>query len=104
MRPNPEWPRTGFELVGLFILGCLLSICVIKRSNLYLAIGLHAVLAYWARVNKLFFKVDDQFAQWLIGTNRLVDGVLAWVVFAVILCIIVTRSSKKIGGEDGKSL
>ena len=73
------WPRTGFELIGLFILGVVLAQSVLRTKQLYVAMGLHAGLAYCAVVNKLVITFTDSSWQWLVGTNRLVNGVIAWL-------------------------
>lgn len=83
LRPNPVWPSSGLELAGLFILGCVLAASVLRTKQLYLAVGLHASLAYWARTNKLLIEfAAPPELQWLTGTNRLVNGVAAWCVLA----------------------
>lgn len=79
LRPNPTWPSSGFELIGLFILGWVLARSVLRTKQLYLAIGLHASLAYCARLNKLLVEFTTPSLQWLVGTNRLVNGVIAWL-------------------------
>ena len=70
---------TGRELVGLFLLGAILALSVLATRRLHLAIGLHAVLAYGARVNKLLIQFSDPSLAWLTGTSRLVDGMAAWL-------------------------
>ncbi len=80
IRAVPVWPQSGFELIGLFLLGVVLAIATLKTKQLYLAIGLHASLAYWARVNKLLIAFPGPSWQWLVGTNRLVNGIVTWVV------------------------
>lgn len=69
------------ELGGLFLLGAVLSVSYLRTRQLYLAIGLHAVLAYGARVNKLLIEFADPALAWpwLVGTSRLVDGLMSWV-------------------------
>ena len=80
LRAIPLWPQSAFELMGLFILGVTLALGTLRTQQLYLAIGMHASLAYWARVNKLLVTFPDPAWEWLVGTNRLANGVLAWVV------------------------
>ncbi len=93
IRAVPVWPQSGFELVGLFLLGVVLSLATLTTKQLYLAIGLHASLAYWARVNKLLFAFPDPSWQWLVGTNRLVNGVVAWGVL-IGLAWVVSRQRR----------
>lgn len=71
--------QTWMELGGLFLLGGLLSFTYLWTQQLYLAIGLHASLAYGARVNKLLIEFPDTSRSWLVGTNRLVNGLAGWV-------------------------
>lgn len=67
------------ELAGLTLLGLVLALSCLLTKQLYLAIGLHAVLAYGARVNKLLLMMPEESLYWLSGTSRLVNGLLAWL-------------------------
>lgn len=73
---------TARELGGLVLLGVVLSLSYLRTRQLYLAIGLHAVLAYGARVNKLVIAFADPSSGWLTGTARLLDGVAGWAALA----------------------
>ena len=71
----------GLELIGLFLLGSVLSLSYLATNQLYLALGLHASFAYGARVNKLVVQFSPESpASWLMGTSRLVNGLLSWVL------------------------
>jgi membrane protease YdiL (CAAX protease family) len=70
---------TARELTGLFLLGAVLALSALRTGRLSMAIGLHAALAYGARVNKLVLAIDSSSA-WLTGTSRLVNGVVSWAV------------------------
>ena len=70
----------GLELIGLFLLGGLLALTYVRTKQLYLGVGLHAILAYGARINKLFLEFPDLSLAWLSGTNRLINGLLGWSV------------------------
>jgi membrane protease YdiL (CAAX protease family) len=83
-----EWPQTFLELIGLSLLGCLLAMTALRTGDLYLAIGLHAGLAYAARVNKLLVQLSDPSLVWVAGTSRLVNGLGAWVAFAGLAWLI----------------
>ena len=76
--------QTWMELGGLFLLGGLLSLTYLWTQQLYLAIGLHASLAYGARVNKLLIEFPDTSRSWLVGTNRLVNGLTGWMALVAI--------------------
>lgn len=75
---------TAMELVGLFLLGCLLAQSTLVTGRLFLAIGLHAALAYGARINKLLVLFSDPGMVWLTGTSRLVNGVLGWAALGLL--------------------
>lgn len=76
--PPTEW-MILMELSGLFLLGVVLSLSYLLTKQLYFAIGLHAVLAYGARVNKLVVSFPDSPFAWIFGTSRLVNGLVSWV-------------------------
>ncbi len=80
---------TGLELTGLFLLGLVLAISYLRTQQLYLAVGLHASLAYGARVNKLVMEFSNPSLSWLTGTSRLINGVGSWIVLLGILGLIV---------------
>lgn len=91
------------ELTGLFLFGVILCVSYLRTGRLWLAIGLHAVLAYGARVNKLVLARTPDLDPWLIGTNRLLDGALGWAVLGVLLVLVVfvTRSQSRGGADAG---
>ena len=91
------------ELGGLFLLGVVLAVSVLLTGQLYLAIGLHAALAYGARVNKLIIHFSDQSLSWLVGTSRLVNGLLGWAVLLGLGAIIIwwVKATNQ-GGEHGR--
>ena len=68
------------DLVGLFLLGGALALSFLQTHQLYFAVGLHAALAYGARINKLFVDFAPDSLSWLVGTSRLTDGLLNWTV------------------------
>ena len=74
----------SLELVGLFLLGGLLSLCYIVTNQLYLSMGLHAALAYGVRMNKLVFEFPHSSVTWLMGNYRLANGVIGWVLLVVV--------------------
>ena len=87
----PTWGLLGpwFELVGLFLFGSILCVSFFLTRQLYLAVGLHAALAYGALINKLFLEFPRPSLNWLIGTNRLVNGVMNWIALLVMCGVMV---------------
>lgn len=101
---SPPWSlETSRELVGLFLLGLVLAVTYLRTRQLYTAVGLHAALAYGARVNKLLVERTDASLSWLVGTSRLVNGLMSWVAILVILGIVLwwTRPAQRGGVNHG---
>ena len=101
---SPTWTMMSWmELIGLFLLGVVLSLSALQTRQLYVAIGLHAALAYGARVNKLLIAVQESSMDWLVGTSRLINGVASWVVLLVIAVIILgwSHSLRRGGVQHG---
>jgi membrane protease YdiL (CAAX protease family) len=94
---------TWLELGGLFLLGSVLALSYLVTHQLYLAIGLHGVLAYGARINKLVIDIPETSLSWLVGTSRLVNGLVGWLVLLGIGGVIVrwARSSQRGGAPYG---
>jgi len=89
MRALPtDWAATGRELVGLFLFGAVLCVSCLRTGQLWLSIGLHATLAYGARVNKLLVVFTYTAPMWLTGTSRLVNGVAVWGMILGILGVV----------------
>ena len=91
---------TTRELVGLFLLGTVLAVSCLRTGRLYMAIGLHTVLAYGARVNKVLLEFTDPSSAWLVGTSRLVNGVASWIALLGIGTVVVwwTQPQRRGGG------
>ena len=94
LKPNLVWPSSAWELGGLFLLGLVLTVSVLRTGRLYLAIGLHGVLAYCARVNKLVVTRSDSSLQWLVGGDRLVNGLIAWLAL-ILLGLAMARWKRR---------
>ncbi len=84
---------TWLELGGLFLLGGVLCLSYIKTQQLFLAVGLHATLAYGAIVNKLLIAISGS-SLWLTGTSRLVNGLAGWLVL-LIVGVVISRMTER---------
>lgn len=85
------WP----SLIGLFLVGAVLSYSCLRTKSLYLAIGLHAGWVFLIKTNKLFFDHHaGKKAEWLFGDNYIVTGVLGWIflIFTLILIRFVAKT------------
>ena len=92
---------TWLEMGGLFLLGVVLALSYLRTRQLYFAVGLHAALAYGARVNKLLLSFPDpSTAAWLVGTNRLVNGLVGWVGLLGLGALVLWRLRSS-DGEGG---
>ncbi len=85
------------ELIGLFLLGSILCLSYLWTKRLWLAIGLHAVLAYGARVNKLVLGIAHLDPAWLMGTSRLINGAAGWVSLILVALAIGLVLNRKRG-------
>ena len=93
---------TWLELGGLLLLGVVLVLSYLLTNQLYLAVGLHAALAYGARVNKLLIELPDSSMVWLVGTSRIVNGLAGWVALLGIGGIVLWWARSQQGGaRDG---
>jgi uncharacterized protein len=100
---TPEWTtQTWLELGGLYLLGTVLSLTALRTRSLSMAIGLHAALAYGARVNKLLIRFPDGSDAWLTGTSRLVNGLIGWLALGLIGGMVWwwTRRAQGGGGNE----
>ena len=79
------WSAAGaLELVGLGLLGTVLALCYLRTGQLYLAIGLHAALAYGARMGKLVIDFPEPPLAWLFGTSRVINGAVSWAALLAV--------------------
>lgn len=76
------------SLVGLFLVGVVLSYACLRTNSLYLAIGLHAGWVFLIKVNHLFFDNAKSSFRWLYGDSNMVTGVLGWILLIVTLFLI----------------
>jgi len=81
----------GLELIGLFLLGTILALSYLLTNQLAFSLGLHASLAYGARVNKLLIEFQNPAMAWLVGTTRLVNGVMSWVILLSLWGLVIWR-------------
>lgn len=91
------WP----SLIGLFLVGAVLSYACLQTKSLYLAIGLHAGWIFLMKTNKLFF---DHHAgknfEWLFGDHAIVTGVLGWIFLIVTFMLIRFVTKVSYDGKD----
>ena len=72
-------------MIGLLLVGCVLSFAVERTGNLFLAIGLHAGWVFGLKTLRVFgdFKRDQ--LSWLFGSSdpKIVSGVVTWTAILI---------------------
>ena len=90
-------------IVGLFLIGAVLSFALARTGNLYLSIGLHAGWVLSLKVLRVFgdFTRDD--LGWAFGSTdpKVVSGVATWIgILLVGLAVhFLTRRSSGLAGD-----
>lgn len=75
-------------IVGLFLVGVVLSYAFIKTKSLYLSIGLHSGWVFMMKADGIFLvRIREKFG-WFFGDSQLVTGVLIWIFLLCILMVI----------------
>jgi membrane protease YdiL (CAAX protease family) len=68
-------------LIGLFLIGVVLSYALVRTGNLYLSIGIHAGWIIGLKTIRVFGEYARQDLGWLFGVAdpKIVSGVAAWI-------------------------
>jgi membrane protease YdiL (CAAX protease family) len=74
------------SIVGLFLVGAVLSYAFIQTKSLYLSIGLHSGWVFMMKADGLFLVRIRGMREWFFGDSQLVTGILIWFF---LLCIFV---------------
>lgn len=90
------------SIIGLFLVGVVLSYACFRTRSLYLAIGLHAGWIFLIKANKLFFDHVGMNLKWLFGDSKMITGALGWsfLIFTLILIRFVTKAKVSCNGKD----
>ncbi len=76
------------EIIGLFLLGVVLSYAFVKTKTLYFSIGFHAGCVFMMKADGMFLNRDREKMKWLFGGSELINGVLTWFFLICIFFII----------------
>lgn len=76
-----ENPAPG---VGLFLFGLILSLVVHRTRGLAAAIGVHAGVVFFLKMDGGFLRVVPEQPTWFFGSRDLVDGVLSWLLLIAV--------------------
>jgi membrane protease YdiL (CAAX protease family) len=74
------------SIVGLFLVGAVLSYAFIQTKSLYLSIGLHSGWVFMMKADGLFLDRIRGMREWFFGDSQMVTGILIWFF---LLCIFV---------------
>lgn len=95
------------SIVGLFLVGVVLSYAFIQTKSLYLSIGLHSGWIFMMKADGLFLVRIREMWGWLFGGSKLVTGILVWFFLLCILVVIkkIYNNTHSLGvGKDGENL
>ncbi|MEK6766291.1 MAG: CPBP family intramembrane glutamic endopeptidase [Planctomycetota bacterium] len=75
-------------IIGLFLVGVVLSYAFIRTKSLYLSIGLHSGMVFMMKADGMFLVRVREKMGWLFGDSKLVTGILIWFFLICILIVI----------------
>ena len=76
------------SIIGLFMVGVVLSYAFIQTKSLYLSIGLHSGWVFMMKADGIFLVRFREESGWLFGDSQLVTGIIGWVFLLCILFVI----------------
>ncbi len=91
-------------IIGLFLVGVVLSYAFIKTKSLYLSIGLHTGMVFMMKVDGMFLVRVREKLGWLFGDSKLVTGVLVWFFLILILFVIKRIYSRTVPVNQGNDI
>ncbi len=91
-------------IIGLFLVGVVLSYAFIKTKSLYLSIGLHAGMVFMMKADGEFLVRVSEKLGWLFGDSKLVTGVLIWSLLIFILFVIKKIYSRTVTVSQGNEI
>ena len=95
LAPYLDTATTVPGLIGLFIIGVVLSYALLRTGSLYLSIGLHAGWVFAIKTLSLYGDFTREGLGWLFGAKpKLVSGVVTWA--GILLVGAVVRWMTKI--------
>lgn len=83
-------------IIGLFIIGCVLSYALLRTGSLYLSIGLHAGWVFAIKTLPLYgyFTRDD--LGWVFGAKpKLVSGAATWVGILLVGAVVHVMTRRR---------
>ncbi len=76
-------------IIGLFLVGVVMSYALIRTKSLYLSIGLHSGMVFMSKIDAIFISRFREKLVWLFGgDSKLITGAIIWVFLICILMVI----------------
>jgi len=92
-------------VIGLFLVGVVLSYAFIKTKSLYLSIGLHAGMVFMVKADTMFISRMRKEQVLLFGSDsKLITGVLVWFLLIFILFVIKRIYSRTVDVSQGNEI
>jgi membrane protease YdiL (CAAX protease family) len=84
-------------IIGLFLIGMVLSYALQRTGNLYLAIGLHAGWIFSLRTFRVFGNFTREELGWAFGSTdpKIVSGVVTWIGI-LLVGVAVSRLTRRV--------
>ncbi len=92
------------EIIGLFLLGVVLSYAFIKTKSLYFSIGFHACCVFMMKADGMFLNRIRGKMEWLFGDSSLVTGFFTWFILICIFIVIKKIYSSTINVNREKNI
>jgi membrane protease YdiL (CAAX protease family) len=90
-------------IIGLFLIGVVLSYALARTGNLYLSIGLHAGWIFGLKTFRVFGNFTRQDLGWAFGSTdpKIVSGVVTWIGILLVAVAIrrITRRAPFASGQ-----
>ena len=97
LQPFLNPPAIFPGLVGLFLIGLVLSYVLVRTRSLYLSIGLHAGWVFGIKTLPLYGDFNRADLGWVFGSKpKIVSGVVTWIgiLFVGAAVHLMTRKNK----------
>ena len=92
-----DLPNLFPGLLGLFLIGLVLSYAFLRTGSLYLSIGLHAGWIFGLKTMRIYGDFSREDLGWLFGVSepKIVSGVFSWIGILAVGVIVhfLTRGS-----------
>ena len=76
-------------IIGLFLVGVVLSYAFIKTKSLYLSIGLHSGMVFMVKADTMFIsRIREKQVLLFGGDSKLITGIIIWFFLICILMVI----------------